>query len=183
MVFRRILELLNRPDPSDPRRLAGMGMGRTFSELAADPNDFNVANGFFGLIDGPHHGEFNATFFRPIEQPIMLTWHANGIIGNGGFAYLFEAEWPGDPDYELTMEAHRQLGCDSQFEAFRLALNAVADSPSRDSRSDTFLELPSGQQNNINSLYRGDAGTPERQIAAYVRRNVKRLGHLRGRIS
>ncbi|EMI41106.1 DUF4375 domain-containing protein [Rhodopirellula sp. SWK7] len=183
MVFRRILEILNRPDPNDPRRLAGMGMGQTFSELVADVNDFNVANGFFGLIDGPHHGEFNASFYRSIEQPIMLTWHANGIIGNGGFAYLFEAEWPGDPDYELTIDAHRAIGCDSQVEAFNLALNAVAGSGDRDRRREAFLELPDEQQNQINSLYWGEDGTPEKQIAVYVRRNVKKLVHLRGRIS
>lgn len=181
MVYRRILEWLNRPDPNDPLRLAGMGMRCTFSELLADPEDFNVANGFFSLICGIHAGEFNADFYRPVERPIMLTWHAKGIIGNGGFAYLFEGEWPGDLDYQLTIDAHRAIGCDDQVRALEWAISEVSAAADRTKRRDAFVALPSATQNEINSLYWNEG--MERKISKYIRENKKLLEHLRGRIS
>ena len=35
---------------------------------------------------------------------------AQGVIGNGGFQYLFEADWPGCPPYSLFADAYREIG-------------------------------------------------------------------------
>tara|TARA_R110002072_G_scaffold17279_11_gene66026 strand:- start:16784 stop:17347 length:564 start_codon:yes stop_codon:yes gene_type:complete len=187
MIFRWLLDLLQKRSPVNKRRAMGYGMGMTYDELLADTNDFNVANGFFCLIGNPRGGEFNASFYTPAERPIMLTWHANGIIGNGGFQYLFQAEWPGDLDYSRTVEAHRLLGCRDQVNAFELALKAVASAEPDDSEEKhrLFLALPDEEQRRIDRMYFGnhDDGVPERQIAAYIRANAKQLSHLRGRTS
>ena len=160
-----------------------MGMGRTYTELLADEDDFNIANGFAGLILAPHHGEFDARLYRPVERPIVLSWQAKGVIGNGGFQFLFEGEWPGDSNYGLTIDAHRAIGCDDQVKAFQLALEATDGSTEQDERWERFAELPDEDRERINALYWGKGDAVQRQIAIYVRSNARRLKHLRGRIS
>jgi hypothetical protein len=32
----------------------------------------------------------NATDFDPTERPVVLVWTVTGIVGNGGFEYLFD---------------------------------------------------------------------------------------------
>jgi hypothetical protein len=38
-------------------------------------------------------------------------WTVTGIIGNGGFKYLFSSPLPGDDDYAFTIEAFNRIGC------------------------------------------------------------------------
>jgi hypothetical protein len=49
----------------------------------------------------------------------MLVWHSGGLIGNGGFEYLFEGEFDGDPEFGITAEAHKTAGLPRSYEAFQ----------------------------------------------------------------
>jgi hypothetical protein len=101
MPLRKLIDMVFGNRALAERRAMGYGMGMTFSELLAQTDDYSLANGTFCLIDTPYYGCFDATQFTDIERPIMLTWHASGIIGNGGFECLFEGPWEGDPDYSI----------------------------------------------------------------------------------
>ena len=36
------------------------------------------------------------------QQTVLLVYQSYGLIGNGGFQYLFEGDFPGDPEFLLT---------------------------------------------------------------------------------
>ena len=63
------------------------------------------------------------------ERVVWLVWHSHGIIGNGGFRYLFEGDFPGDLDFEKTAEAYAAIGATTAAKAFR----------------DTFALFPNGR--------------------------------------
>jgi hypothetical protein len=50
---------------------------------------------------------------------IMLVWHSCGIIGHGGFEYLFAGEFPGDPDYRITPRPVASLESAAATKRFR----------------------------------------------------------------
>ena len=89
--------------------------------LLAEAGDWDLVNGTFSKI-GERYGHWvDATQYTPDEQVIMLVWHSSGIIGNGGFEYLFAGEFPGDPDYHITAEAYKTAGLLRAYEAFQEA--------------------------------------------------------------
>ena len=58
----------------------------------------------------------------------MLVYHSHGIIGNGGFQYLFEGDFPGDPDFLLTRQAYKTIGASDASAAFEKAFAVFPDS-------------------------------------------------------
>jgi len=55
---------------------------------------------------------------------VLMVYHAHGLLSYGGFGSLFEAEFPGDPDYQLTLQAFETIGASRACEAFRRAFAA-----------------------------------------------------------
>jgi hypothetical protein len=45
----------------------------------------------------------------PLQIVVVIT-HAQGIIDNGGFRYLFENDLPGNLKYDVLSDAYRQIG-------------------------------------------------------------------------
>ncbi|VXC69142.1 hypothetical protein MASSI9I_90328 [Massilia sp. 9I] len=54
-------------------------------------------------------GERLQSVSEPCRTAIIVDT-ALGIIGNGGFQYFFEANFPDDPDYSLFIEAFDRVG-------------------------------------------------------------------------
>ncbi len=66
--------------------------------------------------------------FSKGERVVLLVWHVSGIIGNGGFRYLFEGNLEGDPHFALTAEAFEATGCVKAADAVRKTLALFPDS-------------------------------------------------------
>src|SRR5262245_43487107 len=47
------------------------------------------------------------------DQAILAVSSAQGVIDNGGLAYFFEEDWPGQPSYSLFSDAYRRIGADA----------------------------------------------------------------------
>ena len=91
------------------------------SALATDA-DFDLCCSYYtGIVD--HYGnEVEANTLPVPHRAVLLTWHTMGIIDNGGFHYLFECAFSGDPGFKLTAEAFDEIGCHSAAEAVRGAI-------------------------------------------------------------
>lgn len=47
----------------------------------------------------------------PREREVfVMIYTAQGIIDNGGFQYLFECDFPGNPEYKRFSDAYREIG-------------------------------------------------------------------------
>lgn len=56
-----------------------------------------------------------------LDQPCrtaVIVDSAFGIIGNGGFQYFFESNFPGDPSYDTFTQAFRSVGLDEIAQRF-----------------------------------------------------------------
>ena len=58
---------------------------------------------------------------------VLMVHHAHGLLNYGGFGSLFEAEFPGDPDYQLTLQAFESIGAARACEAFHNAFSVLPD--------------------------------------------------------
>ena len=95
----------------------------SFETLLAKANDWDLVNATFTKISDRHNHWVDASVYSPVERVIMLVWHLTGIIGNGGFEYLFAGEIDGDPDYHIAAEACKEAGLVRSYEAFREAFS------------------------------------------------------------
>jgi hypothetical protein len=100
---RRIAELLNEDDPSE-----------LFSRV-------------FDRIVRRYGGDLNVRDLKEHERSFLLAYDACGIIGNGGFNYLFERNIRGDPHFEETASAFKAIGCDAAAEAFAQVFRLFPD--------------------------------------------------------
>lgn len=92
-----------------------------FATLLAKAGDWSLVNNTFVKIGARYDHWVDATQYSSVEKVIMLVWHSAGIIGNGGFEYLFAGEFPGDPDFHITAEAYKTAGLLRGYEAFQEA--------------------------------------------------------------
>ena len=58
----------------------------------------------------------------------MLVYHAHGLIGNGGFQYLLEDNFLGDPEFLLTRQAYKTIGASDALAAFEKAFAVFPNS-------------------------------------------------------
>lgn len=70
-----------------------------------------------------HYGvDFDISKCKEKDQPVILAWHARGIIDNGGMQYLFEHDFKGDPHYARIAAAFKTIKASKCAEAIEEAL-------------------------------------------------------------
>jgi hypothetical protein len=103
------------------------------AHLFAEGDDFELCDTLFGRIVEAHHNRVDAARLTEEERVVFLVWGAFGVIGNGGFQYLFEHQLKGDPDFARTARAFHEIGCVEAAEAFERTLALFPNSgPPRD---------------------------------------------------
>jgi hypothetical protein len=97
-------------------------MAKSLQILLAQTDDAELCDGVFDLVVAYHGEDIDASAISEAERVVLLVWHASGIIGNGGFRYLFEGNIKGDPYFALTAEAFQAAGCKKAAEAVQETL-------------------------------------------------------------
>jgi len=83
--------------------------------------DTNLASAIFLRILKKYGDDIDPSNLPKAQQTVLLIWHSFGILGNGGFQYLFEGDIPGDPEYLLTRQAYKTIGATEALVAFNKA--------------------------------------------------------------
>ncbi len=96
-------------------------------ELIATASDFDLCNEVFKRIDSHHPRDTRLKEFSRPERVVLCVWNCHGIIGNGGFRYLLEATYVGDPRLKYAYQAFDILGCKPAFDAFRRTFSVFPD--------------------------------------------------------
>lgn len=81
----------------------------------------------FDRIVRRYGGNLNVMDLQEHERVFLLAYDAWGLIGNGGFNYLFEKNIRGDPHFKETAAAFAAIGCDSAAEAFAKVFKLFPD--------------------------------------------------------
>lgn len=111
-------------------------MSKELDDLFDLGEDFALCNRLFVRICEVHENRVDASAFTDEERTVYLVWGALGVIGNGGFRYLFESSIRGDPKYALIRQAFEEIGCGEAAEAFKQTLAAFPNSRRPARRSD-----------------------------------------------
>jgi hypothetical protein len=143
-------------------------------------DDFRLCNSMYeSIISRSEKTSPPATDFSEGERVVVLVWYVMGVIDNGGFHYLFESALPGDPYYYSTLEAYKQIGCDSAVEAFEQALRLFPNrKPPRDDheRIQAYEKHPQAIRNAIDSRFWKGHDEIVKDLAKYIRANFEKLG-------
>jgi hypothetical protein len=145
------------------------------SRLATDA-DFELCDSHFKEIVDHYGSDLKANDLPVPHRTVLLTWSAMGITDNGGFQYLFEGDFSGDPGFKLTAEAFDEIGCDSAAEAIRGAIslfpngNVIADI---ERRLKFFQSTPESQRMELDQEFWAASKIGKGEIcaklAAYIR--------------
>lgn len=91
----------------------------SLNKLFTEASDLDLCRAVFTRIVEHYGNEINASAVGNEERIVLLVWHAMGIIGNGGFNYLFESDFRGDRHFVWTAAAFQTIGCSTAARRFR----------------------------------------------------------------
>ena len=138
--------------------------------------DFELCDRLDSAIVEHYGNELRANELSEAARAVVLVWLASGIIGNGGFEYLFEADVNGDPGYRLTLAAFRAIECDIAADALADALAQFpnGDPPADlDERIDFYQGIPTEPRLELNRRFwsADSTGSDEikNKLAQYIR--------------
>jgi tetratricopeptide (TPR) repeat protein len=164
-------------------------------DLLKQRDDFKLCDGVFALFSeqdnasGAPSGRSRGIASRGIhveryeetERVVTLVWHASGLLGNGGFHYLVEGDFNGDPGFSFTAAAFKAVGADGACQAFQ---DVMQHFPGGRLPSDIkqrlilYDSIPEKERMRIDRLFRSDSATIQAKLAAYIRQHkddIRRL--------
>lgn len=146
--------------------------------LLSTDDDFDLCDGVFCAIAVMTGNEIDLANEPEHCRTVTAIWHSSGIIGNGGFQYLFESDFNGDPGYRFSADAYKTIGAEESHVAFTAALALFADSElptDIDERLRIFLSHPEETRDNINSQFWAGDDDVKRLLATYIRSHQSEL--------
>jgi hypothetical protein len=124
------------------------------------------------------------------ERVVVLVDLATGIIGNGGFEYLFENDLKGDPDFLFTAAAFKKAGLERSYSAFLEAFSLFPRGKVpryRKRRVQLYGAIDEGRRLEINRKFWQDGISGdclvERKLAQYIREHPASFSHLDGGVA
>jgi hypothetical protein len=153
----------------------------SIQQLLSNASDFDLCNEVFKRIINYYGDDIDVSTLPHEHRVILLVWHSEGIIRNGGFNYLFEASFDGDPHFLLTAQAFRVIDCPPAFEAFQkaMALFPGLKPPVDLSRRLAIYRRGKGKTRHEIDCQFWDANDQiEKCLAAFIRANGKRFERL-----
>lgn len=99
-----------------------------------------LADATFKRILKAHGDSVDPSKIPKPQQTVILVFHSHGIIGNGGFQYLFSSDFPGDAEFLLTRQAYKTIGASEASAAFAKAF-AVFPNSIPPANTDRRLEM------------------------------------------
>jgi hypothetical protein len=150
--------------------------------LFALTDDFELCNGVFCRF-ADLNNEIDVDSYTEEERVVTLVWHASGIIGNGGFEYLFEGWFTGDAGYVYTAAAFKTIGATQSYGAFQRALGVFGDQYPDDSaeRDAVYHRVPEEERTAINRQFWDDEQNMTAALARYIRERRTRFRELLSR--
>jgi len=146
----------------------------SIDELLVTTDDFDLCDGVFCAIAEVTGNRIDAANEPEPCRTVTLVWHSGGIIGNGGFQYLFEGDFNGDPGYRITAAAYQKIGADEAYAAFcdACAIFPRGEVPADiEERLRIYAAHPEERRQAIDSRFFAADDAQKRLLAQFIRSN------------
>ncbi len=164
-------------------------VGRTDDELIDENlpvvNSSQASDADFELCNRCYVAISNEYLYDDVDElpeahrVVLLTWHAVGIVGNGGFEYLLSYDTPGDPNLSYTVDAFDQIGSEAASAALRSVIALFPDGQiieDVEERMRFYNSVSQDQRDELNQTFwkASDIGRGEITIglASYIRQHI-----------
>lgn len=138
--------------------------------------DFDICNNTWENIGKRYKHRSLASEFSEKERVVVMVWTVFGIIGNGGFEFLFESKLPGDPNYQYTLYAFEKIGCTEAVKVIKQALSLFDNGtppPDDRVRIKQYLKHQENIRNQINFKFWDLKPEIIKNLANYIIKNFK----------
>ena len=157
--------------PTSTARDGGDMKQRALQTLLDERDDYALCSGVADRFRELHGNRLDAAR-SDHERVVILVLYSYGVIGNGGFQYLFEGTFANDPYFEFLLWSYRAIGCTAAADALADALALFPGSrPPLDieTRLEVFQAVPEERREQLNNRF-WDADI-EQKLAAYIRKH------------
>lgn len=138
----------------------------------SDP--FELCDGVFCALADVTGNRIDAANEPEPSRTVTLVWHSTGLIGNGGFKYLFEGNFNGDPGYRMTAASFERIEAPNAAAAFRAAFALFPNGQlptDVNERLRIYESHPEETRDAIDIRFFKAEEEIKRQLAAYIRNN------------
>ena len=145
-----------------------------FDSLLATTDDCDLCGGVFDTIMDLSGIEIDAAKVPEPCLTVTLVLHSLGIIGNGGFHYLFEGDFRGDANFRKTVNAYQKIGAREAHAAFQKALRLFPECElpySIEERLTVYESHPESTLEAIDNQFLDAMRDTERLLATFIRSN------------
>jgi hypothetical protein len=162
--------------------LGCQGNSVKIDKILATKDDFELCDQLcLRLVD--HYGnDFDVSKCKENDQVVVLVWHASGIIDNGGFQYLFEGNFKGDPYFAKTAAAFKTIEAKKCAEAVNDALKLFPDSKPPTNvpqRLRAYQSVAASKRDAIDSTFFSESREIRKHLAKYIRDNSEAFKYLK----
>lgn len=150
-------------------------MAKSLDRLLSGPDD-ELIGGVFDLIVKRRGERIDHASIPEVERVVLLVWNTYGIVGNGGFRYLLESTFDGDPEFALTIRAFEAIDCPAACKAVKATFSLFPDSrPPRDTskRLKAYLSQCKGWPTEQDKAFFAAGDDLTRCLAEYIRANAE----------
>ncbi len=158
------------------------GRSVNIEKLLNTQDDFELCDQLFVRLTEHYGKDFDISKCKEKDQVVILVWHATGIIDNGGFQYLFEGNFKGDPHYARTADAFKTIQAKKCAEAVREALGLFPNSKPPDEvepRLKAFQQIGAAKRESIDTKFFSESKEIRTHLARYIRDNRADFKHIK----
>jgi hypothetical protein len=156
-------------------------MSNDLDKLLNTSDDFMLCDELFKRIVRHHGEDLDVSNCKEKEQIVLLVYHATGIIENGGFQFLFEGEFKGDPYFAKTAAAFKQINAEKCAVATEEALKLFPNSkPPTDieKRLRIYQSVNESKREAIDRKFFSQSQEVTTLLAKFIRENRAEFKHL-----
>lgn len=148
--------------------------------------DIKLAADTFKRILKHYGDDVDPSKMPEAHRTVLAVFHSHGVLGNGGFQFLFEGDLTGDPHFQLTREAYETIGADDSIAAFDKAYSVFPNStPPKDMnqrltiwQSNYNLADSVADDSSPDSLYFASMDDAMQNLKRYIESNSDRFSDL-----
>ena len=157
-------------------------MGGDIDEVLNTRDDFKLCGELYTRLIKHYGKDIDLSKCKRKHQVVLLVWYATGIIDNGGFQYLFEGKFKGDPHFLKTAAAFKAVKAKKCAKAAEEALKLFPNSkPPADleKRLTIYQSHRLAKRLAIDDKFFSESSKIPKLLAKYIRANRKKFTNVK----